>query len=177
MDFRGNIKIHIITDDNFVAFGIDEVVKSSLVFRNYSCYVYKTIEEFSLYRDENQSGYHIIVNDALSKNIVLSSLWNDKVLFLPTSYRPSEYLSCFFSMRDTVGGDKHLKKLSKKENSIFKFITLGMGDDKISYILNISKKTISAHRRNILKKLNLKNRHALYLYSREVERINNELFN
>ncbi|MBE4971774.1 response regulator transcription factor, partial [Enterobacter cloacae complex sp. P11RS] len=38
-------------------------------------------------------------------------------------------------------------------------------DDNIAIILNITKKTISTHRRNILQKLNLKNRHELYMYA------------
>lgn len=48
---------------------------------------------------------------------------------------------------------------------MFTLFSEGTIDDNIAIILNITKKTISTHRRNILQKLNLKNRHELYMYA------------
>jgi two-component system invasion response regulator UvrY len=51
--------------------------------------------------------------------------------------------------------------LSEREIQIIRLIKEGMSSKEISTILEISVKTVEAHRHNILKKLNLKNTAAL----------------
>ncbi|MBL5912415.1 helix-turn-helix transcriptional regulator [Enterobacter asburiae] len=56
------------------------------------------------------------------------------------------------------------KKLSPREYLLCQLFKSQKTDDQISLTLNISKKTISCHRRNIINKLNLKNKQQLYFF-------------
>lgn len=56
------------------------------------------------------------------------------------------------------------KKLSPREYLLCQMFKSQKTDDQISTTLNISKKTISCHRRNIITKLNLKNKQQLYFF-------------
>lgn len=56
------------------------------------------------------------------------------------------------------------KKLSSREYLLCQLFKSKKTDDQISLTLNISKKTISCHRRNIINKLNLKNKQQLYFF-------------
>lgn len=51
---------------------------------------------------------------------------------------------------------KHTHKLTQRETQIFSLIGLGFNSQEISSFLGISKETVSTHRKNIIKKLNLK---------------------
>jgi len=48
-----------------------------------------------------------------------------------------------------------LKKLSPREQDIFRLLQSGNTSKQIAQLLNISKNTVDTHRRNILKKLNI----------------------
>lgn len=54
------------------------------------------------------------------------------------------------------------KSLSSRERTIVLCMKLGMTDSEIASMLNISKKTVSAHRRNIISKVGAMNRNELY---------------
>lgn len=54
--------------------------------------------------------------------------------------------------------------LSLREREIVTCMKLRMTDDEIASRFNLSKKTVSAHRRNILSKLGIRNRNDLYKY-------------
>lgn len=49
-----------------------------------------------------------------------------------------------------------IPKLSSRETQVFKLIGFGFNSKEISSLLAISKETVSTHRKNIIKKLNLK---------------------
>ncbi len=51
---------------------------------------------------------------------------------------------------------KHIQNLTQRETQIFNLIGLGFNSGDISSLLAISKETVSTHRKNIIKKLNLK---------------------
>ncbi len=51
---------------------------------------------------------------------------------------------------------KNTSKLTERENQIFNLIGLGFNSKEISSLLDISKETVSTHRKNIIKKLHLK---------------------
>lgn len=59
-------------------------------------------------------------------------------------------------------GRNFKRSLSSREREIVRCIMFGMTDDEIAEEFNLSKKTISAHRRNILSKMGIKNRNELY---------------
>ncbi|MAZ71985.1 MAG: hypothetical protein CMC70_02450 [Flavobacteriaceae bacterium] len=55
--------------------------------------------------------------------------------------------------------EKNLKnspKLTQRETQIFNLIGLGFNSQEMSSLLEISKETVSTHRKNIIKKLHLK---------------------
>ncbi|EFK4582235.1 helix-turn-helix domain-containing protein [Escherichia coli] len=66
------------------------------------------------------------------------------------------------------GGIK--RSLSIREREIVRCIMFGMTDDEMADEFNLSKKTISAHRRNILSKMGIKNRNELYKYLFELNK-------
>ncbi len=51
--------------------------------------------------------------------------------------------------------EPNIAKLSKRENEIFKHIGLGFTSKEIGQLIDISKATVSTHRKNIIKKLEL----------------------
>lgn len=56
----------------------------------------------------------------------------------------------------TKSKEGNLLKLSKRENEVFTLIGMGLDSNDIAIELNISKSTVSTHRKNIIKKLNIK---------------------
>lgn len=60
---------------------------------------------------------------------------------------------------------KKIKKLSPRENQIFKLIALGLTSREIATLLTISLETVSTHRKNIIKKLEIKGAGLLYKYA------------
>jgi len=64
--------------------------------------------------------------------------------------------------------DEPYDKLSRREQEIFRLLAEGLNYKEIGFKLNISSKTSSAHRYNILKKLNLKNQAELVHYAMEL---------
>lgn len=56
------------------------------------------------------------------------------------------------------------KRLSPREYVLCQLFKSQKTDEQISLTLNISKKTISCHRRNIINKLKLKNKQQLYFF-------------
>tara|TARA_R100000935_G_scaffold9625_1_gene19524 strand:+ start:6564 stop:6947 length:384 start_codon:yes stop_codon:yes gene_type:complete len=51
---------------------------------------------------------------------------------------------------------RHTEKLTQRETQIFSLIGIGFNSQEISSLLDISKETVSTHRKNIIKKLHLK---------------------
>jgi len=60
---------------------------------------------------------------------------------------------------------EHSRSLSKRESQILKQITLGVTTRQIAVELNISGRTVETHRRNIIKKLEVKNTAELVSYA------------
>ncbi|BBJ69053.1 helix-turn-helix transcriptional regulator [Enterobacter asburiae] len=60
--------------------------------------------------------------------------------------------------------NNRLSTLSPKEHRICTYFKMNYTDNKIAQSLNITKTTLSCHRRNILSKLNLKNKQQLYMF-------------
>lgn len=67
------------------------------------------------------------------------------------------------SGRGVAAQDSHLQRnLSPRERDIVMCMKIRMTDDEIASKFKLSKKTVSAHRRNILSKLGIQNRNELY---------------
>ncbi len=72
---------------------------------------------------------------------------------------------CGRSRKKSCCSVSHLQGyLSPRERGIVICMKLQMTDDEIASRFNLSKKTVSAHRRNILSKLGIRNRNELYKY-------------
>lgn len=65
----------------------------------------------------------------------------------------------------TTNQTHSLKKLSSRENQIFNLIALGLTSKEIAALLDISLETVSTHRKNMIKKLNIKGSGHLYKYA------------
>ena len=63
------------------------------------------------------------------------------------------------------GRAERKKQVTKRETEIIQLVTDGYTDNEIAIQLNISKKTASTHRNNILRKLELKNTALLIRYA------------
>ncbi|HAL9674994.1 TPA: helix-turn-helix transcriptional regulator [Escherichia coli] len=73
------------------------------------------------------------------------------------------YLLFDRNRKTSCNSDSHLQRyLSSREREIVVCMKLRMTDDEIASRFKLSKKTVSAHRRNILSKLGVKNRNELY---------------
>ncbi|HAW0924872.1 TPA: helix-turn-helix transcriptional regulator [Escherichia coli] len=69
----------------------------------------------------------------------------------------------------------HLQRyLSPREREIVTCMKLRMTDDEIASRFNLSRKTVSAHRRNILSKLGIRNRNELYKYLLGLSRLRDD---
>ncbi len=49
----------------------------------------------------------------------------------------------------------NLKKLSKRQNTIFRLVGLGFSTSEIADLLDLSEETVSTHRKNIIKRIGL----------------------
>jgi predicted glycosyltransferase len=89
------------------------------------------------------------------------------VIILPANFDVTTYVDCFNDLKsikvDSL--EKCLKQLSSGRSYCLLFSQRGLMMIQLLQFYKFRRKTISAHRRNILAKLNLKNRNELYLYA------------
>lgn len=161
------IRIYVITDNCYLYHGIRELIQDSRVFEKFIYHVEQTIRLPSVVFYNKYHTHDIIITDNYLHCHAISKYRPENTLVLPSNYDLDKYIECFNTMSNpNVDTNKfYLKKLSSQETLILSLFSDGNSDDKISVMLNITKKTISSHRRNILQKLNLKNRHELYMYA------------
>lgn len=67
--------------------------------------------------------------------------------------------------------EQQRKLISPKETEIIKLVALGKTNNQIGEILSVSSRTVESHRRNILRKLNLKNTAEMINYAIKEELI------
>lgn len=161
------LRIYVITDNYFLYHGIRELIEDSKVFESYTYNVEQTTKLPTLIFYHKYHTQDIIITDNFLHCYAVSKYRPEKTLILPCNYDLDKYIECFNDLTDQNDFHDmlHFKKLSSKETLLFTLFSEGTTDDKIAIMLNITKKTISSHRRNILQKLNLKNRHELYMYA------------
>lgn len=161
------IRIFVVTENNFLLSGIRELIERTQCFHAclYTITQSSSMPETVVY--PKSSTYDIIISDNDYYRITALQQKTKNTLILPAHYDLLTYLQCFDSLQDEaeVAPERAIKKLSLKENLLFSLFSSGLHDDNISTALHISKKTVSAHRRNILGKLKLKNRNELYLFA------------
>lgn len=161
------IRIYVITSNQFLYRGISKLIEESRVFDKCICNIEQTSKLPSVIFYKKYFTFDIIITDNYLHCYAISKYRPEKTLILPGNYGVERYIECFSNLSDYSNYicDVDLNILSAKESLIFSLFSEGATDDNISVMLNITKKTISAHRRNILNKLNLKNRHELYIYA------------
>ena len=78
------------------------------------------------------------------------------------SFRPPMYpkdkiiLKKIIDLAQSIKKDKYyLEKFSNREFEIFGFVGIGLSSKEIAGVLSITESTVSTHRKNIIKKLNL----------------------
>jgi len=79
----------------------------------------------------------------------------------------SKLLNYMVNEDEKKGDEMEIKKLSDREFEVFQFISRGVKTSDIAKEINLSVKTVEAHKLSIKKKLNLKNSHELNKYAIE----------
>lgn len=161
------IRVFVVTENSFLYFGVKRLIEIAHCFKSqlYTVKQTRCMPEICMYAKSRT--FDIVITDNYFYRIAALQKRIKNTLVLPASYDVLTYLRCFDTFSDVSlkKSAKVIKQLSLKENVIFSLFSSGIHDDMISTSLSISKKTVSAHRRNILGKLKLKNRHELYLYA------------
>ncbi|MFP2346165.1 response regulator transcription factor [Enterobacter hormaechei subsp. steigerwaltii] len=167
MNSKKIIRIYVITDNYFLYHGIRELIEGSKVFESYRYCVEQTSKLPTLIFYHKYHTQDIIITDNFLHCYAVSKYRPEKTLILPCNYNLDKYIECFNNLtnRNDSYNELYCKRLSAQETLLFTLFSEGTTDDNIAIMLNITKKTISSHRRNILQKLNLKNRHELYMYA------------
>jgi len=115
--------------------------------------------------------YVVIETDKAGNPVLTLGTWTDitahktntKVVFSISSYHKKKGFSII-----TTDTFPHLKvNISPRENEVIKHLIKGLSSKQIAQKLHISLHTVNAHRRNILKKTNIKNTAELGHYSIE----------
>lgn len=163
----GRKYIWIYSSNIFFIHGVKALVAEVLSKRRYVIHVF----------DEKHILNITSVKDVQDRTLVFSDTKNPLFLF---------YLSLFCG-KDFIPGDSNIEDarqylcgksrkkaavqsiicrgdLSLREMEIVTCMKFMMTDDEIASKFNLSKKTVSAHRRNILSKLEIRNRNELYKY-------------
>lgn len=165
------IRIYVVTENYFLYYGIKQLIESTGVYKDCMYLIEKTSSLPSVVFHKESNTYNVVVSD-INAYCYHINLANPKNTFsLPESYSTEEYIKSFQNMCDFKKKNQclQLKKMTSQEVTLFDLFSLGISDENIADILKINKKTISAHRRNMLQKLNLKNRHALYMYALSIK--------
>lgn len=161
------VRFFIVTENMYLYLGFKRLIEQMGVYKKKSWTITQAnkLPECTTY--SKSKSYDIIISDNYLHRYLASQNPVKNVIILPATYDVTTYTNCFNDLKsiNNESIEKYLKKLSLREKILFAFFSSGIHDDSISAILQISKKTISAHRRNILAKLNLKNRNELYLYA------------
>jgi DNA-binding CsgD family transcriptional regulator len=163
----GRKYIWIYSSNIFFVQGVKALVAEAFSKRRYVIHVF----------DEKHILNITSVKDVQDRTFVFTDTKNPLFLF---------YL-VLFCRKDLISGDsniddvrRYLREKSRKKNccSVFNLqrylsprereivtcMKLRMTDDEIASRFNLSRKTVSAHRRNILSKLGIRNRNELYKY-------------
>ncbi len=163
----GRKYIWIYSSNIFFIRGVKALVAEAFSKRRYVMHVF----------DEKHILNITSVKDAQDRTFVFSDTKNPLFLF---------YLG-LFCRKDLIPGDSNIEDvrrylrgksrkksccsvfhlqgyLSPREREIVTCMKLRMTDDEIASRFNLSRKTVSAHRRNILSKLGIRNRNELYKY-------------
>jgi len=159
-------KIIIISENQYLATGLmgllNQIPKNTLITRTSIEYLADVIHHPP---SDNISFKKIILCDKDIYNVAkhkLRDITDCKIIEIPrTSHETFKKILNFSS-----SFNDDYNRLSSREYMLCELFKLKKTDEQISLALKISKKTISSHRRNIISKLNLKNRQQLYLFCR-----------
>ncbi|EOL8958809.1 response regulator transcription factor [Cronobacter dublinensis] len=158
-------KVYVVTENYYFYYGVKCLIESHVHLRDNLKLAEKSSKMPDLMFLTSATEKKILITDNYLHCYIISQCCLKNTLVLPSNYNAPTYLECFGEFYDKKSEhyEKVLKRLSPRETMLLALFSSGITDDTISTKLQIHKKTVSTHRQNILSKLNLKNRHELYL--------------
>ncbi len=163
----GRKYIWIYSSNIFFIHGVKALVAEVFSKRRYVIHVF----------DEKHILNITSVKDVQDRTFVFSDTKNPLFLFYLNLFCRKDFIPgdsniedvrrylCGKSRKKNGCSVSHLQRyLSPREREIVTCMKLRMTDDEIASRFNLSRKTVSAHRRNILSKLGIRNRNELYKY-------------
>ncbi|NEV85080.1 MULTISPECIES: LuxR C-terminal-related transcriptional regulator [Enterobacter] len=173
MDVARRVNLMIISENNYLITGVKSLIADNNLF--YGCELFffqfrrlpKAFFE-QLNSIDNHKNFIITERNTYCYLLTKSKVKNTWVI--KSDSKIESYLDYFRSKNVQVSTKKIIspfERLSPQEFTIFTLFAAGNIDENVANELGLSKKTVSGHRRNILKKLNLGNRYQLYLFALE----------
>lgn len=149
----------VISDDVFFIVGICALLTSELIDEQY--YIIdinqRNLQQINKYIYSGKKVVAFITSDL--DYFSLSHL--SDVIFINKKWCTNEILSCLF-IKNSRHSYRMKFTLSTRESEVLSFIQKGIEAREIGRLLGISIKTFYTHRRNLMSKLKLDNRLALY---------------
>lgn len=142
--------MQIFSEDSFFVIGLKGLSINLNIPEPESLIIFDTGQDYIYVLDDNEIK-HLIYSDPVSAFIFCRrSLINRTA--------GGNIFSILLSGWDFgCARERHTKKMTTREVLIIRMICLGISQKHISMKLNISKKTVSAHKLNVLHKLKIKN--------------------
>jgi DNA-binding CsgD family transcriptional regulator len=167
-----NLRILIITDDNYFTLGIKKLTAS--YFKKSFSIDYSIMSEKLFINSMRYLGeltlcmrYALVFADTQAYERLKSPLESSGVALISNIdsiaiiKKKLPKINIHASKNITLSAVS--KKLSNRENVLLGYIKDGFNDESISGFMHISRKTVSSHRKNILSKLGYKNKNRMYL--------------
>lgn len=162
------IRVILISDNQYLNLGLigilhavfnQSVIKITRTnYKNYKSCIY----------DSESDSLTSICNYILCEGVMFNLLKADVGLSQFKVINISHSINDFYSQLFGCGYPESRlisAKISPAEYKVCEFFKMGYSDEKISKLLSITKTTISSHRRNLLKKLQLKKNKSSILYA------------
>ena len=163
------IKVILISDNQYLNLGLvgilhvvfnQSVIKITRTnYKNYKSCIYDSQSDF------DTSFCNYIICEGVIFNHLKADLGLSQFKVINISHSVNDFYSQLFASGCSESRIISAK-ISPAEYKICEFFKMGYSDEKISKLLSITKTTISCHRRNLLKKLQLKKKQELYTLCR-----------
>jgi DNA-binding NarL/FixJ family response regulator len=112
-----------------------------------------------------QSFFECIVNTNVSREEIILAIHS---ILNGEKYYTSSLIKLLISQRESKNENAHLSKIfTEREIQIINYILKGRSNEQIADILYLSEKTVATHKRNIMKKAQVKKTSDLILYALE----------
>jgi len=166
------INVLIVSENLYHQYGVKCLVRESFSNAqtiNFYCLDERIFSEYTCEYVEEifRVGYSFIFSGAYAYSILNRKLKHSLVSIFSVD-DSIEYIREKLKHHKVLGNAAvplfhHRPKLSKRESYLYELVMRGYCDDEIAKLMCISKKTISSHRGNILRKLGYGNKNKMYL--------------